>query len=199
MNPLLTWLSGGDARSDGAATEVSALVLCNPQLFPDLFAGLSERDDVVRHRAADALEKLARSRPDLLAPHLSTLLRLVRQDPVPMVRCHLAIILGHLAPYAEHAAALTAALLDLLRDPSPFVRSWAITSLCILARLYPDRGESILRRIAPLQRDPSVAVRTRATRATGLLLDERLPFPPGWVKGSHAALLALAPPPRRRR
>ena len=42
MNQVLSWLSGGDLRSDGMANEVADFVLENPTAFEDLFAGLSD-------------------------------------------------------------------------------------------------------------------------------------------------------------
>ena len=66
MNQVLAWLSGGDLRSDGMANEVAEFVLENPAMFADLYAGLSEVDDLMRGRTADALEKVARKRTDLV-------------------------------------------------------------------------------------------------------------------------------------
>jgi hypothetical protein len=70
VNQMLTWLSGGDLRSDGMANEAAQFVLENPQIIDDLMVGLNEPDDVIRGRTADALEKVARERPDLLIDHL---------------------------------------------------------------------------------------------------------------------------------
>jgi hypothetical protein len=41
MNQMLDWLSGGDLCSDGSANEATEIVLQNPHLFDDLYAGLS--------------------------------------------------------------------------------------------------------------------------------------------------------------
>lgn len=129
MNQILTWLSGSDLRSDGMANEAAQFVLDNPQVFEDLFSGLSEPDDVIRGRTADALEKVSRDRPDLLIDHLQEMVDLAKTDPVPMVKMHLAMIFGHLAVYEESLELLISALFDLLADESVFTRSWAITSL----------------------------------------------------------------------
>ena len=80
MNQILSWLAGGDLRSDGEASEVAAFVLANPQVFDDLLDGLTISDDVVRGRTADALEKVARSRPDLLNEHLDLLIQVAERD-----------------------------------------------------------------------------------------------------------------------
>lgn len=184
MNQIIQWLSGGDLRSDGASNEVAALVLENPELVDELFAGLAHPVDVIRSRTADALEKIARSRPDLLLPYLPGLLA-HRHDSRPAVKMHLAMIYGHLAIYAEHVDALTAVLLEMIHDRSVFSASWALASLCILARLYPALRPDILKQISSLSGHPSIAMRSRVRNALNLLTNDRTPFPKGWVKSKH--------------
>jgi HEAT repeat protein len=191
MSQLLGWLSGGDLRSDGMASEVVKVVLENPGLFDELFTGLSEPDDVIRGRAADALEKVCRSRPDLFVDRLSELCQIVRQERVAMARFHIAMILGHLAPYSDLVDDIAGMLFELLDDESAFVRSWAIVGLCIVGRKYPVRAGGIVTRISLLQRDASAAVRSRARKAVNLLIDENAPFPKGWIKSRHLTELDI--------
>ena len=183
MNEILTWLSGGDLRSDGLADEVSTAVLQSPGLFDDLYAGLSEPDDVVRGRTADALEKISRQRPDLIAAHLPELIDLSKSDRVPMVKMHLAMIFGHLALYEELIDMLLSALFDLLEAESVFAKSWTIVSLCIIGRLYPKTSDRIVNRISQLQADNSIAIRSRAGKALNLMTNPSASFPKGWIKG----------------
>lgn len=185
MNQILNWLSGGDLRSDGMADEAATFVLENPQVFDDLFAGLRAPDDVVRGRAADALEKIAREQPDLLIGHLTHLKEIAETDPVPMVKMHLAMLFGHLIACNQDIAEIKSILLHLLQDDRVFTRSWAIVSLCILAREFPLERNNIVEHIAPLQADNSVAIRTRAQKALNLLTNENAPFPKGWIKSQH--------------
>lgn len=182
MNQILEWLSGGDLRSDGLANEAAEVVLKNPQLFDDLYAGLSERDDVIRGRAADALEKVSRERPDLVVKHLGELVDLARTDQVVMVKMHLAMIFGHLAVFTEHVDVLHSALFDLMEDDSVFAKSWAIVSLCIIGRKYPQERARIVSRISQLQGDSSVAIRSKVRNALNILTNESAPFPKGWIK-----------------
>jgi HEAT repeat protein len=182
MNQILEWLSGGDLRSDGLSNEVAELVLNDPQLFSDLLEGLDHPDNVVRGRTADALEKVTRSRPDLTVDHLPRLINLLETDRVPMVKMHLAMILGHLAVYDEHIHLLTPALLDSLDDDSVFAISWAIVSLCIIGRKYPEEREGIINRIAKLEGDHSAAIRSKVRYALAILMNEEVPFPKGWIK-----------------
>ncbi|MFC1922055.1 hypothetical protein ACFLY4_02100 [Chloroflexota bacterium] len=182
MNEILVWLSGGDLRSDGLADEVSAAVLQNPALFDDLYAGLSESDDVIRGRTADALEKVSRQRPDLIAAHILELVDLSSSDQVPMVKMHLAMIFGHMALYEELIDILQSALLDLLEAESVFAKSWAIVSLCIIGRIYPQKSDRIVNRISQLQADSSIAIRSRAGKALNILTNPNVTFPQGWIK-----------------
>lgn len=184
MNQLLDWLAGGDLRSDGHASEVADLVLQNPDLFNDLYPGLFLSEDVVRGHSAHALERVSRSMPELLVVHLQELVQRARQDSLPVVRFHLAMLFGNLLIYEEQVDAIQSILLEMLADESVFTRSWVISSLCILGRKYPYRREEVLQALAHLLQDNSIAIRTRARKALILLTDERLPFPDGWIK-SH--------------
>ena len=190
MNQILEWLSGGDLRSDGLADEVAAEVLKSPDLFDDLYAGLSESDDVIRKRTADALEKISRQRPDLIAAHLPEVIDLSRSDQVPMVKMHLAMIFGHLALYEELIDILQSALFDLLEAESVFAKSWAIVSLCIIGRMYPQKSTRIVNRISQLQGDKSVAIRSRAGKALNIMTNPSASFPKGWIKSDRLKTLA---------
>ncbi|HEY47682.1 MAG TPA: hypothetical protein G4O14_12990 [Anaerolineae bacterium] len=185
MGQILEWLSGGDLRSDGMSNEAADFVLKSPEMFDELFEGLSASDDVVRGRTADALEKISRTKPELLVERLPKLLQVAEEDHVPMVKMHLAMIFGHLAIYEERHRDLISTLLYLLDNGSVFARSWAIVSLCILAKKYPEERKQILERIEPIQRDRSIAMRTKARKAVDLLANKNVPFPKGWIKSEH--------------
>lgn len=185
MNQLLTWLGGGDLRSDGMANEAAQFVLANPQVFEDLFAGLSEPEDVIRGRTADALEKIARESPDLLIGYLQEMVHIAENDQVPMVKMHLAMIFGHLAVYEESLEQLISALFDLLADESVFTRSWAIVSLCIIGRKYPQECQRISNRLSQLQGDQSIAIRSRIKKALIILTEPKAQFPKGWIKSAQ--------------
>jgi HEAT repeat protein len=182
VNTILEWLSIGGLTSDGQANEVAALVTDNPQLLPDLVEALGNPDDVIRGHGADALEKVARRHPEPVLAHLAFLLRSAHSDPLPMVRWHLAMTLGHLASSPGYRDEIMEALLKLLKDDSIFVRSWAIPGLCLIARLHPGHAPRIAQAIQGLTSSPSAALRTRARKALSLLADPQAPFPKGWIK-----------------
>lgn len=181
-NTITDWLRAGDLRTDGAADEVAALVTADPDLLADLIDALRSPDDPTRGRAADALEKVARTHGEAVLRYLDLVIELGCRDPVPMVRWHVAMILGYLSPQEEEEERVRDALLNLLHDPSAFVRSWAVVSLCLLARRRPDWGEDILRALQPLELDESKAVRTRIAKALPCLLQQDADLPAGWDK-----------------
>jgi len=186
MNQIIEWLAIGDLRSDGQANEVAALVLAQPVVFPDLLAALTDKNDVVRGHAADALEKVSRQAPDLIVPHLDLMMRVARTDDISMARFHLAMIFGNLAHENTLAESIIPTLLDMLGDESVFVKSWAISSLVIWGRRQAQWRQTILDGLSPLIHHASIAVRHRAEKATRLLMDERLSLPAGWVKSRKA-------------
>jgi len=87
-------LRGGDARSLGRVPEVVDEVLRSRDRLTGLFDCLVENDDVVRMRAGDALEKVARQRPDWMLPFVERLLDEVAAIAQPSVQWHLAQILA---------------------------------------------------------------------------------------------------------
>lgn len=179
------WLSQGDLRSDGEANEVANLVNHRPDLLPDLIDALTSADGPTRGHATDALEKVARVHPQEIAPHLPMLLRTAMRDDVGMVRWHVAMILGHTAMLPETIAEAEAALLQWLGDRNALVRSWAITSLCIIGRLYPDRTPALVGAVSRLSGDRSTSVAKRAQKAVEVMTVPSLPFPKGWIKSEH--------------
>jgi hypothetical protein len=185
---LKRWLGQGDLRSDGQANEVADLVARRPDLLPDLIDALETGDPQTRGHAADALEKIARIHPHEVTLHMPLLLRRATTDRVGMVRWHLAMVLGHTAMIVRDIAGPERVLLGLLGDQNALVRSWAVTSLCIISRLYPARTSRIVTAVSRLSRDRSAAVAKRARKAVEIMTVPSLPFPKGWIKSRHIHL-----------
>lgn len=185
MTQMEHWLAGGDLRSDGASNEVADLVRNQLDLLPDLLSALDAPDPVVRGRAADALEKVGRSEQDSITQHIDRLIQVNLKDDVPMVRWHVAMLLGHLAIDPSQRPRIKDALLALLDDPSVFVASWAIASLCVVAYLDPSTTEDIVEAIGTLHESASPALRTRARSALAALTDPAGEIPIGWIKSER--------------
>ena len=178
---ILDLLKGGTLISDGRADEAAEGVLQYPELFPQLIAGLQSTDDVIRGRAAHALEKVSRIHPEWFTPHLLLIIENAHQDPIPMVRWHLVMLLTNLADDKNHDPIINELLIR-LEDESAFVLSWAISGLCILGRRHPQRVPEILKVLRPLRNVQGTAIRTRASKAVDYLENPYLPIPKGWIK-----------------
>jgi len=181
---ILRNLSAGSLQDDGLADEVVEAVLSDNTLFGEVYDAPLESNDVVRAHAVDAIEKITRLRPDLLAGRLSELCRISLNDEIPMVRWHMAMVLGHLAYREENRDEIRPALLRLLEDPSVFVKSWAIVSLSILGKLYREERGEILEHLSRHQGDPSVAVSSKVRKAARVLSADSEKIPGGWVKSA---------------
>lgn len=94
---VLSFLGGGDLRSIGGSDEVAMKVLTKPELFGALFDGMTHGDPVIRARSADAVEKITRTRPDLLEPFKKRLLTEIASIPQQEVRWHVAQMIPRLA------------------------------------------------------------------------------------------------------
>jgi hypothetical protein len=86
-------LSGGNPRSLGNTVRVVDLVLRHPDRIDELCGCPFSDDEIVRMRAADALEKICRQRPELLQPYAPRLLNDVSRIQQPSVQWHLAQML----------------------------------------------------------------------------------------------------------
>jgi HEAT repeat protein len=186
---LLDWLKGGTLRSDGAADQVADAVLIELVLFKNLLEGLKSEDDVVRGRTADAMEKVAREYPNHAAKYLDEILAVTADETLPMANWHLAMLYGYIAAEKGTVEKTFSVLMRMLADASAFVKSWAITSLCIIARLHPQYFEEITREIGRLSGHESAAVRTRVRYALETLMNPKSPFPKTWIKSPHVQKL----------
>jgi HEAT repeat protein len=149
MPSLLKELSGRDLRSIGRSNEVVAHVVRNPSLFNELFQGLTSSDRVVRMRAADAIEKITRARPELLRPRKRKLLALAARAKDKEFRWHMALMLPRLHLSATERTAAVDILYEYLRDSSRIVRTWAIEGLVDFAR----EDQKLMPRVLPLVRE----------------------------------------------
>jgi hypothetical protein len=178
---LLSMLVGGDLRSDGRSNEVVEKVLVDPSLLPELIRGLCVEDDVVRGRAADSLEKVARTHYRLYSPYLPLLLRRAKEDEVYMVRFHLAMLFGYVEVEGEMKTKTVDTLFGLLNDASVFVQSWSIVSLTIIGSNDVHYRAGIIEKIRPLLVSNSIAVQRKAENAIAVL-ERKQPLPKGWSK-----------------
>jgi len=186
MNNLLEMLSGGNLQSDGRANEVAEQVVRNPNLFSKLAEGLWEPKDLVRARTAHAIERISRAHPEMVLSLLPKFIELSVRDAVPMVKWHIAMIFGNLTVSDEQQDEILAALFQMLKDTSVFVKSWSIVSLTILGHKDTSKRRKIINKLKYLQNDKRISIRSKAIKALTVLRDVNEPIPAGWVKAGGA-------------
>jgi len=131
---ILSLLEGGDRRSIGEAGKVAAMVAQEPRRFSELIGGLWSEDELVRMRAADAVEKVTRDRPELLRRYRPELLGLMAECEQQEVRWHLAQMASRIASNTKERLAAAGILLGYLETQSSIVRTFALQGLAELAK-----------------------------------------------------------------
>lgn len=127
-------LAGTDRRSTGRADEVAREIAVNQALFDEVVAAIFGDDPVIRMRAADAVEKASRIRPELLVPHKERLLGDLARIAQKEVRWHLAQMLPRLPLCPAEIKRAVRILEGFLQDRSAIVRVNALEALVVLAR-----------------------------------------------------------------
>jgi hypothetical protein len=163
---ILTLLTGGDRRSIGRAREVATRVGEDTKLFPQLIKGLWADDEVLRLRAADAVEKVTRARPQLLRRYKKSLLGFMAEERQQEVRWHLAVMIPRLRLNAEERETAMRLLEEYLQDRSSIVKTFALQGMADLARQCPD--EEMRRRVVDTlrqaERGGTAAMRARSRK-----------------------------------
>lgn len=141
MATILDKLRGGDLRSVGKADEVAAAIHNALDLFDTVFNGLYEDDPVVRMRSADVLEKVTRTRPQLLYGLAETILGEISRIDQQEVCWHVAQIIPRLDLRAQKPEDVVTILERYLGHKSKIVIVSAMEALAQLAeRKYLEKG-----------------------------------------------------------
>ena len=164
LSPLLKKLTGGDRRQIGQSDKVVAAVLKNPNLFADLFGGLTVEDPLVRMRAADAAEKITRDKPDLLQPHKKALLRILETTTEQEVAWHAAVLAPRLRLTKKECLRVRTALVAYLNAPSRIQRVMALQGLVDLTVQEPSLIPTVKRKVSTALRTGAPSVRARARK-----------------------------------
>lgn len=98
-------------------------------MFGPLISGLWDADPLVRMRAADAAEKVTRTKRGLLQSYKKELLGLMAEERQIEVRWHLALMVPRLALDAKEKEAAASLLRGYLEDRSSIVRTHALQGL----------------------------------------------------------------------
>jgi hypothetical protein len=177
-------LAGGDRRSTGRADEVASAVLADPPRLAEAMECIHSADPVVSMRAADAVEKATRARPDLLIPFKADLLRIMHHTRQQEVQWHAAQILSRL-PLSGAERKRVVYLLDAyLAAESRIVRTFAMQALADLAIQDASLRAGVIRRIKKATASGSPAMKSRGRQLLAKLTraakaDESLARVPG--------------------
>jgi hypothetical protein len=139
-------------------------VLAAPTLLPELVAATLDEDRIVRRRAADAVEKVSRVRPELLAPHVETVLERLTARPEPELRWHVAQLLPRLPLTGRQRARALTLLTAYADDPSRIVQTCAMQALVDLTQGDRAARSAVLARVQDMADTGGPAVRSRARR-----------------------------------
>lgn len=135
-----------------------------PGLASVLVNALDDDDGIVRMRAADALEKLTRDRPGLLAKHrrhlLDSMLRWEQQE----IRWHVALMIPRMDLTTKQRVQAAERLKAYLEDPSIIVRTCAMEGLAELELGEPGTLPWVEPLIEELTMTGTAAMRARGRK-----------------------------------
>lgn len=167
--PFEQMLAGGDRRSIGRANEAAAQVLEQPERFDELFALIFHDDEVIRMRAADAVEKATADQYALLRPYHSRVLYEMTSVQQHEVRWHAALLLPRLALSPTELDTAFEILKDYLNDNSRIVQVNAMQALAELAEQNPGLRKRVVPVLVRCVRQDSPAVRSRGKKLLAAL------------------------------
>ncbi|MGD0989260.1 MAG: hypothetical protein ABR874_15710 [Candidatus Sulfotelmatobacter sp.] len=170
---ILSLLEGGDRRMIGRADEVAAMVSKQPQLFPELMAGLWSSDPLVCMRAADAVEKITRERRELLQPYRKKLLQLMNEASQQELRWHLALMVPRLRLNAGELRTAVFALSAYLEDRSSIVKTCALQGLAELAEGAEEIRPAVVKVLRRAAQSGTPAMKARSLKLLHRLRTER--------------------------
>lgn len=170
MKRILENLKDGDLRSIGRSGDAVRAIAKDPALFSALMEGLLDGDRLVRMRAADAVEKVTRTRPEWLQPWKRALLDTVSTLEDKELRWHVAQLLPRLRLTSAEKATAVRILMIYLEDKSSIVKTFSMQALADLAA----QDERLLEQVAPLI-ERLARTGTPAMKSRGRKLLKQLP------------------------
>jgi hypothetical protein len=135
-----------------------------PELFPELIAGLWSEDPLVRMRAADSAEKVTRKNRDLLLPYKRELLGLIAETGQQELRWHLAAMVPRLRLNAKERQIAISSLNSYLEDRSSIVKTFALQGLADLAQDDPSIQPEVIDTLREATRSGTPAMKARSRK-----------------------------------
>ncbi|WP_457668660.1 hypothetical protein [Thiolapillus sp.] len=148
MTDILDRLRGRDRRSTGNADEVAREIINKAELFEVVFNGIYDDDPVVRMRAADAVEKASKKRPELLAGYSLKIISILKSVDQQEVCWHMAQVSPRLDLSKIEEKQIIELLKRLLSHKSKIVRVSVMDAMASLA----ERDKVILDEVREIVR-----------------------------------------------
>ncbi len=170
MSKILQKLTGGDLRSIGRAEEVVEDILKDPDLFAQVFEGISHEDPRIRMRSADALEKVSSKYPEYLQPFKERLIKDVSQIEQKEVRWHVAQMFSYLEYNKKERDTVIKILFSYIdSSKSNIVKVFSMQTSAELAKNDNNIKPMILKKIKQAIKTGSPAVKNRGQKLIELL------------------------------
>ena len=157
-------LSGGDRRSIGKSNALVAKLEKRPELLPELLHEMWNADPVIAMRAADALEKVTRKRPEVLQRFKKELLGLAEETPQQELRWHLAAMLPRLQLSSAERQRVMQTLTGYLEDKSSIVKTFALQGMFDLSVQHSELRHQVEELLTVAVSTGTAAMRARARK-----------------------------------
>lgn len=151
------------ARLDvGRVWEVVELIEGQPGKLSKLVECLFDEDPAIASRAADALERITRDRPQQAQRWKDALLGLLAETTEKKVRWNLALTIPRLRLTVLECRRIAEVLNTWLDDPSSIVKTAALHGMADLTRQDPDSLPGVLDLLRMAGRSGTPAMRARS-------------------------------------
>lgn len=157
-------------QKSGAITES----VQDQQTFDELFGLIFHHERPLVNRAANAVEKITRTRSEFLIPHREQLLSILKSGMSRELKRHIARLVPRIQLEPDDLQEVWGLLTYQALNPneSKAARSTSLQDLYELANRYQGLTESLRQTLNTLAHDPAVSIQTKATKL--IRLSERM-------------------------
>ena len=155
-------LAAGPKRGLGRVNAMTENSLLTPEGMSELVAALRDDRTVVALRAAAALKKLQKVRPELLLPHARAILRSASDAADVRTRWNLTITVSRLPLRGSQRALAIELMWEALRSENSFLRTFGMQGLVNFAAGNEALRKRVLAVVCDALENGSPAMRARA-------------------------------------
>jgi hypothetical protein len=155
-------LAPGTRLDPGRVQEVVQVIEDRPGKLTSLVECLFDEDPAIASRAADALERITRDRPQLAQRWKEALIGLLPESTEKKVRWNLSLTIPRLKLTVSESRRVLAVLNTFLEDPSSIVKTSALHGMADLTRHDPESLPDVLDVLRNASRSGTPAMRARS-------------------------------------